>query len=120
MTMNGTTLKMAMELDARYACGYAEWLDACEGDYKNGYRPSQCEHGTNNWTDYDNICGLCEEGITMGDPLIRMRAALDEAKSRWTSTQEIVKAWNRFRDLGLGDAVDVDKVTTRISQLLHV
>lgn len=31
----------------------------------NGHRNSHCVHGTYQWTDYDNICGGCEEGQTM-------------------------------------------------------
>lgn len=27
-----------------------------------GLRPHYCIHGTNLWTDYDNICGGCEDG----------------------------------------------------------
>lgn len=27
----------------------------------HGYRPHYCIHGTNDWTDYDNICWGCEE-----------------------------------------------------------
>ena len=26
--------------------------------------PHYCIHGTNRWTDYDNICGPCEDGYT--------------------------------------------------------
>lgn len=29
---------------------------------KDGFRPHYCIHGTNLWTDYDNICGGCEDG----------------------------------------------------------
>lgn len=32
---------------------------------EDGYRPHYCIHGTNQWTDYDNICGGCEEGISL-------------------------------------------------------
>lgn len=28
---------------------------------KEGYRAPHCIHGTDNWTDYDNICYGCEE-----------------------------------------------------------
>lgn len=28
---------------------------------KDGYRAPHCIHGTDNWTDYDNICYGCEE-----------------------------------------------------------
>lgn len=29
---------------------------------QSGFRPHYCIHGTNLWTDYDNICGGCEDG----------------------------------------------------------
>lgn len=29
---------------------------------EDGFRPHYCIHGTNLWTDYDNICGGCEDG----------------------------------------------------------
>lgn len=32
---------------------------------ENGHRPSHCIHGTYQWTDYDNICGGCEEGVSL-------------------------------------------------------
>lgn len=34
-------------------------------DSKRGYRPEFCIHGTYQWTDYDNICGGCEDGVTL-------------------------------------------------------
>lgn len=36
----------------------------CEEDYRMGYAPHYCIHGTNLWVDYDNICMGCEEGLT--------------------------------------------------------
>lgn len=39
-----------------------EYREACEDWYQMGYRPEVCIHGTNQWTDYDNICGGCEGG----------------------------------------------------------
>lgn len=27
-----------------------------------GYRPRTCFHGASLWTEYDNICGACEDG----------------------------------------------------------
>lgn len=38
------------------------YLLSVEQDRKDGYRPSHCFHGTNLWTDYDPICGYCEDG----------------------------------------------------------
>ena len=41
-----------------------------------------CEHGTSRWTDYDNICGRCEDGIYLSDGMVRRRFALSEARMR--------------------------------------
>lgn len=38
-----------------------EYLRDVEDAAKEGYRPHHCFHGTNLWTDYDNICGPCED-----------------------------------------------------------
>lgn len=51
-----------------------------------GYAYPYCEHGTSNWTDYDNICGGCE-----GDNGTLYERALWEA-------QEKVAEYNRRAD----------------------
>jgi hypothetical protein len=38
-----------------------------------GYAFPTCIHGSSRWTDYDNICGWCEEGSTVVD-LARLEA----------------------------------------------
>lgn len=43
-----------------------EYLRECEEYAEQGYRPATCFHGTSLWTDYDNICGPCED--SMYDP----------------------------------------------------
>lgn len=46
-----------------------EWAEQREQDERGwaerGYRAHYCIHGTNQWTDYDNICGGCEDGVTL-------------------------------------------------------
>lgn len=37
---------------------YRAMVEECA---KEGYRAPYCIHGTDNWTDYDNICYGCEE-----------------------------------------------------------
>lgn len=48
---------------------YAEMRGSYESDCASysaqGYRAHYCIHGTDLWTDYDNICGGCEAGVTM-------------------------------------------------------
>lgn len=48
-----------------YADMLAEQAEADAFDRANGHRPHYCIHGTNQWTDYDNICGGCEDGVTL-------------------------------------------------------
>jgi hypothetical protein len=49
--------------------------------YKEGYRPHYCIHGTNLWTDYDPMCGPCEDGYGYYHFDTYARLSLDEAKS---------------------------------------
>jgi hypothetical protein len=39
----------------------AEYERECAEYREQGYGPHYCIHGTNLWTDYDNICGGCED-----------------------------------------------------------
>lgn len=48
-----------------YAADKAEVEAADAFDAANGHRSHYCIHGTNQWTDYDNICGGCEDGVTL-------------------------------------------------------
>lgn len=43
---------------------YRSWLEDCREWHEQGYRPHYCEHGLDLWTDYDPICGPCEDGYT--------------------------------------------------------
>lgn len=53
-----------------------------------GHSYPACIHGASNWTDYDNICGPCENGYTYFDYLRDARESLDEAQNRWTKYWE--------------------------------
>ena len=52
-------------------------------DYEDEFDPSQCIHGTSQWTDYDNICMMCE---TYGNKLppaeLEAKDAADRAFSK--------------------------------------
>ena len=48
---------------------------------KEGYRAPHCIHGSDNWTDYDNICYGCEEEngfseYSSGDEILAMAEAM--------------------------------------------
>jgi hypothetical protein len=50
-----------------YAGYLATYEEDCAVDRREGHRPHYCIHGTNQWTDYDNICGGCEDSLTVWD-----------------------------------------------------
>lgn len=60
---------------------YNEMLADCA---KHGYRAQYCIHGTNQWTDYDNICGHCENGHDPRNQTFTdvLRDTLDEYRRR--------------------------------------
>lgn len=44
-----------------------EYDEECREAAEQGFRPHYCIHGTNLWTDYDPICGYCENGEPLWD-----------------------------------------------------
>lgn len=50
-----------------YAGYLTRYEQDCAQDRAEGHRPHYCIHGTNQWTDYDNICGGCEDSLTVWD-----------------------------------------------------
>lgn len=62
MALNATVAKLAVSKLAEVRNMYAEHDEYKRECYKEGFRPQYCVHGTNQWTDYDNICGGCEDG----------------------------------------------------------
>jgi hypothetical protein len=60
--MDKQTAKLAVILLNGYRNRFAEYEEECAEYARQGYRPHYCIHGTNQWTDYDNICGGCEDG----------------------------------------------------------
>lgn len=87
MPTNPAVLKAAAWRIREHAKRVAEYEFECELDRRDGHRPHYCIHGTNQWTDYDNICWQCEEGIftryTSGVEL--RRQALDWADTHVTA-----------------------------------
>lgn len=69
-----TYVKALKARDAAYAEECAYWRS-------KGYRPHYCKHGTDQWTDYDNICGPCEDGHSNYE-LALMSARGDVAETR--------------------------------------
>lgn len=54
-----------------------------------GYRFPACIHGTSLWTDYDNICGPCEDGYT--DYQLALMCAHADWNA-WTKRCEAIRA----------------------------
>lgn len=83
-------LKNMRKVEADYAAEVEEFYT--EGDGRRtseggrGYTFPHCIHGTSRWTDYDNICGGCEEGLRTTE------AAVLEALSICRRMDEY-KAW---------------------------
>lgn len=114
---NKTMLRIAMALSARYEADYADYLAECESYRARGQRPHYCEHGTNQWTDYDNICGGCEDGFSMGDPMVRRTYALTVARHRMSDIMQLIEMTEIARRLGVSDAIDHDRIVARIDAL---
>lgn len=56
-----TKTQIKTEIQQKLAQEAADYLQECHSLAEDGYRPETCFHGTYLWTDYDNICGPCEE-----------------------------------------------------------
>lgn len=72
---------------------FEEYEEDCRYDATNHHRSHYCVHGVNQWTDYDNICGQCEDGLTtIHDymPLLR-HEALTAARQFWAEVDQLVK-----------------------------
>lgn len=118
MTARKGLLLLAHTIDQRLAANYESYLDDCERDRNRKHTPHYCEHGTDQWVAYDNICGGCEDGITNGDPLQRRRLALYLAHQRFDQVNEVTSALVALCRAGLGHAVDSRAIATHISDLL--
>lgn len=76
--------RVALDLARKfYAEAKQDRADDVAVDAANGHRPNYCIHGTNQWTDYDNICGGCEEGVTLLNmSVMRAESYVLEARRR--------------------------------------
>ena len=88
------------------------YLKECREERQHGHRPHSCYHGTNLWTDYDNICGPCEEGEY--DPRWHAddseeRAARQQMQARYIARKERETAILEL----LKNAVEADDYGTR-------
>lgn len=90
MATDQNTLKLAAKIMKRMRRQWEMYEEDCADAAKQGFRPHYCFHGTNQWTDYDNICGWCEEYGNSWDYELALRQALDEAKAALEAKQKRV------------------------------
>jgi len=88
--------QVALQIYKRLTDRYNSYLEECEEDRKQGYRPHYCEHGTNQHTDWDNICGACEDGYSMRNPQARREEALRQAREYYDKHMELVTKFSGF------------------------
>jgi hypothetical protein len=101
--------KSKVDLANRWASYEAD----CEQDRKEGHRPHYCFHGMSQWTDYDNICGACEDGYGYSwesmVPLL-YSDAIDKAKAFYKDMRTLADAARLLHSLNLdydiSDALD--------------
>lgn len=111
------TLILAAQLQRRSLAAYSNYLEECRADAAAGHRSHYCEHGANQWVDWDVICGACEDGITAQDGVQRRKAALAEAHRRMDSFHRICSA---MTDDAIRDLLDTAATADRLRSLLTV
>lgn len=73
-------LGIALHIFKDFEREWAQYESDCDLSYRHGYRPSRCFHGTNLWTDYDPMCGPCEDGLGWFDREAYRKISLDMAR----------------------------------------
>lgn len=73
-------LRRLREVEAAYEIEVRDWYENGDGrptsEGGRGYAFPHCIHGTSRWTDYDNICGGCEDGRgSVGEAICEARTA---------------------------------------------
>lgn len=98
-----TTLekKIAVSKLNEYREKFAQY-DAEVREYaRQGYRAHYCVHGTNQWTDYDNICGPCEDGYGSWDYLTFLDLARGDAQRLVRSHKKALDQAKKMAELVL-------------------
>lgn len=95
-----SVLKLALVIFKSYAAQWATYEADCAEYAKDGYRPAHCFHGVSLWTDYDPMCGPCEDGYGYFDPNAYRRIALDEAIRANDAQQERIDMLVKLMRMG--------------------
>ena len=102
------------EVDAWYRSGDGRspnWRTEVDGEtgevYQwnaggRGYRFPECIHGSSLWTDYDNICGPCEDGLSEYD--IALRLAHDD----WHTFEQRMAVVRQLQDVHAPESIRED------------
>lgn len=108
--MTIATTDRTEEIATRLFAQQREYHEAQRDAAEDGLRPHYCIHGTNLWTDYDNICPGCEDGeftqySTPGEVRAYARTISENEAARAAhQAEEVTAAIDRFvgmyRDFG--------------------
>lgn len=82
MALNATVAKIALTELARVRAMYEAHEAHAEECHRQGFRAHYCAHGVNMWTDYDAMCGECENGRQRFHYMEEAEAALGYAKAQ--------------------------------------
>lgn len=107
-------------IEDRLLAGYFGYLREIVMHRQEGHRPHYCEHGTNLWVDYDNICGPCEDGISMRYPEQRREFAEDEAERRLDAFFKAFEAMSVLKTLYMLPPEAESKISEMIVKVLDV
>lgn len=96
MGRKASVLKLAVKILDQHRQSFVYYDEACREAAKDGYRPHYCIHGTNQWTDYDNICRPCEDGYGSWDYEAFAKLSLDDAKYRVAQVKEREEVYRKM------------------------
>jgi hypothetical protein len=115
--MDTNMIRLALHIFNWYAKEWEEYAEACEEYNRKGWTPAHCFHGTNLWTDYDPICGPCEDGYGWFDPTLYRQLAISEAKQAFRTMDERLDLYVKATTAGL--PMDHSKTIPWVSEPLN-
>jgi hypothetical protein len=118
ITLSTSDKKIAVALLRRSRAQYASYLEDCEDDRRNGYRPHYCRHGVSMWVDYDCACWQCEEYGNYWDYLTELTAARDTVYSARLEVAKRRAALAPIRALGGDVSALIDWVIEPMTLLM--
>lgn len=101
----------------------ADWNEMADQCQREGYAPRYCIHGTDRWTDYDNICGGCEDGIfpqdmTYMEVLSNTLAQYRRVRERVQNNRHQLSTMSTsMRNMGLSDKLISETIMGAIDEM---